>query len=69
MSFMLRNAAAKKRLEQEAKKRVRAAIRAAEAEADKDVFISSAAMDAWARSWGSDEELPPPQPDIFPPRR
>ncbi|MEF3366301.1 hypothetical protein V3H18_07120 [Methylocystis sp. 9N] len=53
----------------EAKERARAAIRAAETEADKGVFVSGAAMDEWVRSWGSDEERPMPQPDIFPPRR
>ncbi len=52
----------------EAKERARAAIRAAEAEADKGVFISSDAMDKWVRSWGSDDEQPPPKPDIAPRR-
>lgn len=35
-------------------------------EADKGVFISEEAMDKWIDSWDTDEELPPPQPDIFP---
>ncbi|MEM1376712.1 MAG: hypothetical protein AAGG69_04910 [Pseudomonadota bacterium] len=35
-------------------------------EADNGVFISEEAMDAWVNSWGSDKELPPPKPDIFP---
>ncbi len=48
----------------EAKERARAAIRAAETEADKGVFISSDAMDQWVRSWGSEHELPPPKPDV-----
>lgn len=52
----------------EAKERSRAAIRAAETEADRGVFISSDAMDKWVRSWGSDDELPPPQPDVAPRR-
>ncbi len=52
----------------EAKERARAAIRAAETEADKGAFISSDAMDRWVRSWGSDEELPPPEADVAPRR-
>jgi predicted transcriptional regulator len=35
-------------------------------EAKKGVFISEEAMDAWVDSWGTDNELPPPEPDIFP---
>ena len=42
----------------------RAAIRSAVAEADKGVFISQDAMDAWVSSWDTDAELPPPDPDI-----
>jgi predicted transcriptional regulator len=38
----------------------------AEAEADKGVFISGGAMHRWIASWGTDNELPPPEPDIFP---
>lgn len=38
----------------------------AEAEADKGVFISGEAMSTWMKSWGTANELPPPQPDIFP---
>ena len=41
-------------------------IRDAMAEADKGVFISQAAMDAWVTSWDTENELPPPEPDIFP---
>lgn len=36
------------------------------AEADKGVFISGDAMHRWIASWDTDEELPPPEPDIFP---
>ena len=36
-------------------------------EADKGVFISGEAMAAWVDSWGTNEELPPPAPDVFPP--
>lgn len=36
------------------------------AEADNGVFISQEAMHRWMDSWGTDNELPPPEPDIFP---
>ncbi len=36
------------------------------AEADKGVFISGEAVQKWMESWGTDHELPPPEPDIFP---
>ena len=36
-------------------------------EADKGVFISAEAMHRWMESWDTDNELPPPEPDIFPP--
>ncbi len=36
------------------------------AEADKGVFISSEAVMAWVESWGTDNELPRPEPDVFP---
>jgi predicted transcriptional regulator len=40
------------------------------AEADKGLFISGEAMHRWIESWGTENELPPPEPDIFPsPRR
>ncbi|MCP5071995.1 MAG: ribbon-helix-helix protein, CopG family [Rhodobacteraceae bacterium] len=35
------------------------------AEADKGVFISSEAVMAWVESWGTDNELPRPEPDVF----
>ena len=38
----------------------------AAAELDKGVFISGEAMHAWMESWGTEAELPPPEPDIFP---
>lgn len=41
------------------------AIRAAVAEADKGVFVSSEAVDRWMESWGTDNELPMPEPDVF----
>lgn len=42
------------------------AIRAAIAEADKGVFVSSEAVHRWMESWDTDNELPMPEPDIFP---
>ncbi len=42
----------------------RKAIEAAFAEADKGEFISSEAMLAWVNSWGTENELPMPEPDI-----
>lgn len=40
-------------------------IRAAIEEADNGVFVSSEAVDRWMESWGSDNELPMPEPDVF----
>jgi predicted transcriptional regulator len=40
---------------------------AAIAKADEGVFISEEAMHRWMQSWDTDNELPPPEPDIFPP--
>ena len=45
---------------------LRADIEAALAEADKGVFVSSEAVDRWMESWDTDNELPMPEPDIFP---
>lgn len=39
------------------------------AEADKGVFISEEAMTRWVESWDTENELPPPEPDVFLPRR
>ena len=36
------------------------------AEADNGVFISEDAMMRWISSWGTENELPPPEPDVFP---
>ena len=41
-------------------------MEAAIAEADKGVFISGEAMHKWIASWDTENELPPPEPDIFP---
>jgi predicted transcriptional regulator len=39
------------------------------AEAEKGVFVSGEAMHRWIESWDRDDELPPPEPDIFPTSR
>jgi predicted transcriptional regulator len=49
-----------------AKEYKRQALDEAAAEADKGVFISDEAMTAWVSSWGTENELPPPEPNIFP---
>jgi predicted transcriptional regulator len=36
------------------------------AKADEGVFISGEKVFAWMESWGTDKELPFPEPDIFP---
>ena len=46
-----------------------AAIEEAEREADEGVFVSGEAVIKWMRSWGTDNELPTPEPDIFPDAR
>ena len=46
-----------------------AAIEEAEREADEGVFVSGEAVVKWMRSWGKDNELPTPEPDIFPEAR
>jgi predicted transcriptional regulator len=45
---------------------LRADIEAAIVEADKGVFVSSEAVERWMESWDTDNELPMPEPDIFP---
>jgi predicted transcriptional regulator len=39
---------------------------AAIAEADEGVFVSQEAVHRWMESWGTDNEMPMPEPDIFP---
>ena len=39
-------------------------LRQASQEADEGAFVSEEAVDAWLDSWGSENELSPPQPDI-----
>ena len=43
-----------------------AAIEEACIEADKGVFVSSEKFEAWVLSRGTENELPMPEPDIFP---
>jgi predicted transcriptional regulator len=43
-----------------------AAIDEAEREADEGVFVSGEAVLDWLQSWGTKNELPRPEPDIFP---
>jgi predicted transcriptional regulator len=33
--------------------------------ADEGKFVSSEAVHEWMQTWGTDEELPPPEPDVF----
>ena len=63
----LANEAIKAYLDNQALKRK--AIRAAIVEADKGAFISSEAMHRWIESWGTENELPPPEPDVFLPHK
>jgi predicted transcriptional regulator len=49
----------------DAQDKKRQALTAAIEEADKGIFISDEAMTAWVNSWGSDQELPMPEPDVF----
>jgi predicted transcriptional regulator len=50
--------------------RLRKALDAAAAEADKGVFISSEAMLPWVKDLFDGKKTPPPKPDIFlPPRK
>ncbi|MEM0898868.1 MAG: hypothetical protein AAGI92_02835 [Pseudomonadota bacterium] len=49
-------------LDREAYKREQ--IAEAVKEADKGSFISEEAIDAWVDSWGTENELPPPEADV-----
>lgn len=42
------------------------AIDEAVREAAEGVFVSGTAVDAWLRSWGTEEPVPAPEPDISP---
>lgn len=41
------------------------AIQEAKMEADKGVFVSQEAISDWLDSWGTENELEAPEPDIF----
>ena len=47
------------------RERRRKAIDKALVQADKGVFISQESVETWVDSLGTDNELPPPEPDIF----
>ena len=47
------------------RERRRKAIDEALVQADKGVFISQESVETWVDSLGTDNELPPPEPDIF----
>jgi len=49
----------------DSRKYERLAIEEAVNEAEKGVFISSKSMRTWIASWGADDELAPPKPDVF----
>lgn len=53
------------RLMLDARAAKREAVASALAEAEKGEFISSEAMHEWMASWDTDDELPPPEPDVF----
>jgi predicted transcriptional regulator len=62
-SFVVKEAVAAYMEEQKA---YLAAIEEGEREADLGVFISWEATERWLSSWGTENELPRPEPDIFP---
>ena len=39
------------------------AVKQGIASGEREGWISDEAMDAWLASWGTDHELPPPEPD------
>ena len=47
-----------------AQKEHRAAIEEAMRQADEGCFISAQAIHDWMRSWDTEDEFPPPEPDI-----
>ena len=49
----------------QAKETKRQAIDEAIKRADKGVFISQKHMGLWVDSWGANNELPQPKPDVF----
>jgi predicted transcriptional regulator len=49
----------------EAREARRRMLQQAAEELDKGEFVSEEAVTAWVESWGTDKELPMPEPDIF----
>jgi predicted transcriptional regulator len=49
-----------------AKEYQRQAIEDALVDAENGVFVSGKAVREWVSSWGTENELPRPRPDIFP---
>jgi len=64
-SFVAKEAIVALKERTEGKRRM---IAEAIAEADKGAFISEEKMTAWFESLGTENELPEPEPDIFPAR-
>ena len=62
-SFVVKEAVAAYMAEQRA---YLTAIEEGEREADLGIFVSGEAVERWLLSWGTDNELPRPEPDIFP---
>lgn len=50
-------------LEGQTEKRIQ--LQQAIAEAEKGAFVSDEKMAEWIASWGDENELPPPEPDLF----
>jgi predicted transcriptional regulator len=65
-SFIVKEAVAAYMEEQKARL---AAIDEALAEVDKGAFVSGGRVSEWLSTWGTPEELPAPEPDIFLPRK
>lgn len=65
-SYVAKEAILALKAQKDEKKRI---IAEAIAEADKGVFISEEKMTAWIESWDTENELPEPEPDIFPDHR
>ncbi|MCB8837274.1 hypothetical protein [Aurantimonas sp. VKM B-3413] len=47
------------------RKRKREAVRQALEEARRGVFVSETEVFRWVESWGTADELPTPEPDVF----
>jgi predicted transcriptional regulator len=63
VAYIAKQAIQSLKIRTEAKTRM---IQEALDDADQGVFISSEKMHTWMESWGSDNELPAPEPDIHP---